>query len=79
MLLQLSQLIRPEAAKSLHLDVTPQWRSLGEHSGVEIEKTVPDLILCVCVLHRCLVLSNLIHLSQDTLKAQVLRVTGLPE
>lgn len=51
----------------------------GSTAGTEMEKTAPDLVLSVCVLHGCLVLSNLIHLSQDTLKAQGLRVTGLPD
>lgn len=73
------QLIKPEAARPLQPDVIIWWRSLGEHRGMEMEETAPDLVLCVCVLHRCLVLGNLIHLSQDTLKAQGSRVTGLPD
>lgn len=50
----------------------------GEHRGRDGREALPDLALRVCVLHRGLVLGDLIHLSQDTLKAKVLRVRGHP-
>lgn len=43
-----------------------------------LHSDAPDLVLRVRVLHGCLVLSNLIHLSQDTLKAQGLKGDRAP-
>lgn len=55
----------------------------GAGKGMKMEeRELPDLALGICIPYRSFMLGNLVHFSQDTLKAQVLRLIGhlgLPE
>lgn len=76
-----SQLLRVYEERDLtnqcsHASLSPPGRvheEAGKGMKVE-ERSLPDLALCICIFYRSFMLGNLIHFSQDTLKAQILRI-----